>query len=130
MTWQPAAILYPDAELVCAPLLRTLLASEGETDVWVGRKLPGTRPARAVQVVRDGGPSGELRDIARMRILIWDTTDAKVGALAQKVIAVAPRMVGQSGVLRVTKTAGPFEVPDAAPKRQVGLEIEFRGEAL
>lgn len=128
--WQPVAIRYPDAELVTTGLLRTLLAAEGEPGVWVGRKLPPTRPPRAVQLVRDGGPEQSLRDIARMRVLVWGEDDQDVNDLSRLVAALFPRMVGQSGVLKTERISGPFEVPDAAPKRQMSIEVHLRGEAL
>jgi hypothetical protein len=130
MTWQPAAILYPDAELVATAGLRALLLSQGETDVWVGRKLPDIRPTRAVQVVRDGGNSGNLRDGARLRVLVWDATDQKATDLARLIVALMPRMVGANGVLRTEHLSGPYEIPDAAPKRYLLFQIDTRGEAL
>lgn len=130
MTWQPAGVLYPDAELEFATALRVLLIAEGETDVWVGRKLPTTRPPRAVQVVRDGGNSSNLRDRARLRVLVWDTTDQKVTALARLIVALVPRMAGSGGVLRTQHESGPYEITDAAPKRYLLFEIHYRGDAL
>lgn len=130
MTWQPASALYPDAELLTASLLRPLLVAEGESDVWVGRKLPSHRPTRAVQVIRDGGTSANLRDRAQLRILVWDSTDQKVGDLARLVVALIPRLAGVSGVLRTEHLSGPYEIPDAAPKRYLLFQIDFRGDAL
>ena len=88
MTWQPVAVLYPDAELVATGLLREDLAAQGDTDVWVGRKLPSSRPRRAVQIVRDGGSSSEMRDRARLRVLVWDSSDEAATDLARLVLAL------------------------------------------
>lgn len=129
MTWQPTAVIYPDAELVVATDLRALLVAEGET-VWVGRKFPGTRPSRAIQVIRDGGPIANLRDVARLRFNVWGTSDQNVGDLSRLVVAVLPRLVGESGVLRVSNVFGPSEVPTDTFRRLVNAEIDLRGEAL
>ena len=129
MLWQSPPIEYPDAELTVTGLLRSLLAAHGEAP-WVGRKLPTSRPTRAVQVIRDGGASDGLRDRARLRVLAWDATDQKVTDLARLVVAVAPLMVGQGGVLRVEHLSGPYEIPDAAPCRYLLFQVDLRGEAL
>lgn len=130
MTWQPSAILYPDVELVATTLLRAGLEGQGETDVWVGRKLPKVRPPRAVQIVRDGGAATNGRDRARLRFLVWDANDDDVGDLARLVVALVGDWPGSSGVLRTEHLSGPYEIPDAAPKRYLLFQIEFRGEAL
>ncbi|NUR79982.1 MAG: hypothetical protein HOQ21_06000 [Dermatophilaceae bacterium] len=130
MPWQPAAVRYPDAELVVAGLIRSLLASHGEPGMWVGRRLPSGRPGRAVQVVRDGGSADGLRDRARLRVLTWDATDQKVTDLARLVVAVAPLMAGQQGVVRVQHLSGPYEIPDAAPCRYLLFQVDLRGVPL
>lgn len=131
MPWQPVGVRYPDTEAATAALLRDLLADHPEADgVWVGRKLPKNRPPRAVQIIRDGGAQRELRDRAVLRVLVWDRTDEEVADLAGLVCALVPLMVGRSGVLYVKHLSGPYEVPDAAPKRYLLFEIHFRGEPL
>ena len=130
MTWQPVAVLYPDAELVATGLLREDLAAQGDTDVWVGRKLPPSRPRRAVQIVRDGGSSSEMRDRARLRVLVWDSSDEAATDLARLVLALVMEWPGSRGVLRVVHESGPVEIPDAAPKRYLLIEVHFRGDAL
>ena len=130
MTWQPVAVLYPDAELVATGLLREDLAAQGDTDVWVGRKLPSSRPRRAVQIVRDGGSSSEMRDRARLRVLVWDSSDEAATNLALLVLALVMEWPGRGGVLRVVHESGPVEIPDAAPKRYLLIEVHFRGDAL
>lgn len=131
MTWQPAAILYPDAELVLTGLLRTAInAEDAGAEVWVGRKLPPVRPARAVQVVRDGGSVADLRDRPRLRVIVWDTTDQKVADLARLVVAIMPSLVGQGGILYTQHESGPYEIPDAAPCRYLLFEVHLRGVAL
>lgn len=131
MTWQPAAVLYPDAELTTITLLRTLLAAEGQGDVKVIRTMPQTRPPRCVQIIRDGGNASNLRDRARLRVLVWDTSYDKVTALARLLVALMPRMVGQEGVLRVEHQSGPYEIAETGVFKQYALfEVHLRGEQL
>lgn len=140
MTWQPAAILYPDAELRFNTDLRALLVTAGESDVKVVRTFPinpTTKapiiPPRAVQVVRDGGASSNLRDRARMRVNVYDsgdTTGQKANDLARLVVALVPRMVGANGVLRTGHLSGPYEIVDSIPRRYLLFQIDYRGEAL
>lgn len=133
MTWQPTAVIYPDAEAVVITALKARLVAEGFTSASVLRTLPPAptpRPAQCVQVIRDGGNAAELRDKARLRVLCWDTTDLKVSTLARTVVAVMPLLAGSNGVLRTEHLSGPYEIPDAAPKRYLLFEVHFRGEAL
>lgn len=130
MTWQPAAVRYPDAELRFTTDLRALLDAEGQTDVWVGRKLPTSRPPRAAQVVRDGGGSRNLRDRPQLRVNVYDTTDQKATDLARLIVALVPGMTGANGVLRTEHLSGPYEIPDASPRRYLLFEIQYRGEPL
>lgn len=131
MTWQPAAILPPDVELRFATDLRALLAAEGQSDVWVGRTIPSTRPKRIAQITSDGSPTNNLRTVARLRVNVWDTTDQKVTDLARLIVALVPRMVGANGVLWTVHQSGPYEITDAAgPRRFLLFEIHYRGELL
>lgn len=130
MTWQPVAVLYPDAELDATGLLRADLAAEGEADVKVVRTLPDPRPARCVQIVRDGGTQSDLRDRARLRFLVWDTTDKAATDLALLVLALVLAWPGRGSVVRVVPQSGPYEIPDAAPKRYLLIEVHFRGVNL
>lgn len=131
MTWQPASVLYPDAELRFTADLRALLATQGDTDVWVGRKVPPVRPSRAVQVVRDGGASSNLRDRPRIRVNVWDGSDQKATDLARLIVALVPEMTGANGVLRTEHLSGPYEIPEAgAYRRYLLFEIQYRGEPL
>lgn len=130
MTWQPAAVLYPDVEQVVCESLRSLIDAHDSGDtVWVGRTLPKKRPTRAVQVVRDGGNSANLRDTARIRVLVWDREDEDANDLARLIVALTPLLVGGS-VLRTEHLSGPYEIPDATPKRYLLFEIHFRGTPL
>lgn len=130
MTWQTTAVIYPDAELTVINGIKALLTANGETGITYGRKIPPTRTTRMVIVTRDGGTSVNLRDKARLRVLVWDATDAKVDALARKVVALMPMLADGDPVLKVEHLSGPYEIADVAPERYALFEVHLRGEVL
>lgn len=130
-TWQPAPILYPDAELLVTGALRSLLAAEGEIGVHVGRKIPSPRQSRMVIVNRDGGNADGL-DHPRLRVRVWDTTEQAANDLARLVVALMPRLVNTTAVTRVEHLSGPYEVPDesGAQQRYLLFQLTTRGDEL
>ena len=131
-TWQPAPILFPDAEALLTTAYRAALVAAGETDVRVDRKVPNPLPARLVAITRDGGTSEGLVDRPRMRFRIFDTTETNVDALARLVLALAQQLAADGTVIRAVPESGPYDVPDASKRPHRYLLIEFwtRGEAL
>lgn len=133
-TWQPAPILFPNAELLLAAAFRAALAVEGETDVVVDRKVPNPFPEsrRLVALTRDGGTSSGLIDQPRMRFRIFDTTETAVDDLARLVVALAQRLAQNGTVVRAVPESGPYDVPDVSKRPHRYLLIEFwtRGELL
>lgn len=130
MPWQPLAIRYPNAVAVVAAELRSLLVEHDELGIWVGYRLPKPRPARAIQVIRDGGAANELRDKPRLRVLCWDKTDEKADDLASLVVALMPLLVSRGAALKVEHLSGPYEIPEATPCRYLLFEVHTRGEEL
>lgn len=131
MTWQPAPIVYPDAEALVTAALPALLTAASETGVFVGRKVPNPRRTRMVIVTRDGGGSSELRDRPRLRVRVWDETDQKATDLARKVVAIMLGLpVTTAGVARVSHESGPYEIPDEKPQRYLLFELHTRGAVL
>lgn len=133
-TWQPAEILFPDAELLLTTAYRAALVAEGEADVRVDRKVPNPFPAsgRLVALTRDGGTTEGLVDKPRIRFRIFDTTEQAANDLARLVLALAQRLVSNGTVVRAVPESGPYDVPDASKKPHRYLLIEFhtRGTAL
>lgn len=131
-TWQPAPILFPDAEAVLVAAYRAALVAQGEDDVRVDRKVPNPLPARLVAITRDGGTSQGLVDRPRMRFRVFDTTEQDVDALARLVVALAQRMAANGTVVRAAPESGPYGVPDASkrPHRYLLIEFTTRGELL
>lgn len=133
-TWQPAPILFPDAELLLTGAFRTLLAAAGEDDVWVDRKVPNPFPEsrRLVAITRDGGTSEGLVDRPRMRFRIFDRDEQAVTDLARLVVALAQRVVADGYAVRAVPESGPYDVPDVSkrPHRYLLIEFTTRGVLL
>lgn len=136
MPWQPAALVYPDAELLTTTYLRVTLAARAESyaaGVLVGIAIPSSRPDRMVVVRRDGGGDGEFRDQARLSLRIFASTEQDANNLAALVLALLRAMPGAvAEVLRVVVQSGPTVIADASgqPMRYVVTEINTRGEQL
>lgn len=132
MTWQPAAILYPDAEQVACDAIRPLLVSAGQTGVYVGNKIPNPRRDRMVIWNCDGGNASDMRDRPRMRCRVWATDDKAANDLARLIVALMPLMVDGAPILRVEHLSGPYDVPDESRQVQKFLlfEMHMRGEPL
>lgn len=126
MTWQPAAVLYPDVELLLTTWLRANLSGSTYTD----RRMPNQRQDRMVVVNRDGGAIGEGRDRPRVRIRCWETDDQAAIDLAREVVQKMPLLADGDPVLRVEHLSGPYEVADESEQVQMYLlyELHTRGE--
>ena len=129
MPWQPAPILYPDAELVLTTALRAALVAAGRSDVYVDRAVTSKRPL--VVLTRDGGGVGPLRDQPRIRIRTFAATAQAAGDLARLVNALLLDLPGTAGITRAEILSGPYEIPDASgPLRYALAEFHIRGEEL
>lgn len=128
--WQPAPVLYPDAELVLTTAMRAALVTRAEADVFVSRSVPNPRKARMVILTRDGGTPSGVIDTARIRIRCYDQTHQAATDLARLVLALAPTLVGSNGITAVRFQSGPYEVADEQPMRYALAEFDLRGEAL
>lgn len=133
-TWQPAPILFPDAELLLVDAYQALLPEAGEDDVEVDREIPNPFPesGRLVAITRDGGTSEGLVDRPRMRFNIFDVDEQAANDLARKVAALAQRVVLRGDATRAIPESGPYDVADKSKRAHRYLLIEFhtRGVAL
>lgn len=136
MTWQPAALIFPDIELVLTARYRTALAGRSEpyaSGVYVGNKVPATRRPRMLIVRRDGGTQAEMRDRPRVSLRVWSEAGKEQDAidLARLVMALAPSFVDGSPIVAVPNAgkSGPFPVADesAQPLQQMTIEFHTRG---
>jgi hypothetical protein len=132
MPFQPAAILFPDVELLLTGALRSLLTAEGSVDVYVSRSVPTERRSRMVIVNRDGGAADGF-DHPRVRVRVWDATPKAANDLARLVVALMPRLINTTAVTNVEHLSGPYEIPDEAPdanQRYLLFQITTRGVDL
>lgn len=136
MPWQPAAIIYPDVELLLCDYLRTRLAARPEpyaAGVYVGITIPGTRRDRMVIPRRDGGTEGEMRDQARLSFQIFAKSEQDANDLARLVLALLRAMPATvPAVIHVSVQSGPTVIPDESgqPMRYVVAEVHTRGADL
>lgn len=129
MTFQPAPLMYPDAELLLTGAFRAALVAAGEVGVHVDRKVPNPRKPRMVIVTRDGGAIGEMRDRPRVRIRVWGETDQAATDLARLVVRIGLGLPLTGAVLRAEHLSGPYDVTDESeqPQRYVLFEFHTRG---
>lgn len=132
--WQPAAVIYPDAELLVVGRLQTLLPTRPEpyaAGVHVGITVPESRPRRAVIVRRDGGTIAGDRDRPRMSLRVWGGTEQESTDLARLVQALLSGLPDGAPILRVEHLSGPTPIPDESeqPSRLLLVEIHTKGVA-
>ncbi len=130
------ALTFPDVEAQQIAYLTGALTSRGQAGVWVGNRLPGAIPARAVLVRDDGGPRlGDVRAVARLGYRVWSGSDAANPAdsfdLASLVAALVADCATGSPVIRATATR-PFSVedPSGRPTHYFTAELVIRGSDL
>lgn len=133
MTLQPAAILFPDADLWGTGMIRAKLAVRTEaykSGVVVSNSVPATRPARLVTVRRDGGSVSGVFDRPRFGVNVWAATEKDVADLAALVSALFLLAAGDGVCVSVRQVSGPSPIPDAQPRRYMTFEAKLRGSAL
>lgn len=134
MTFQPAAVIFPDVELWATGYLRTALAARPEAyaaDVWVSNKKPATNQPRTVVVRRDGGPQNGVLDNPRLTVRVWATKEQDASDLARLVQALLVVSPGSGPVVAADVLSGPQGIPDdSQPQKLLSVELTVRGSAL
>lgn len=135
MTWQPAPIVHPDAELWLTGYLRDRLAGRVESyasSVYVGVDIPTTRRSRMVVVRRDGGQPSDVFDFARFGIRIFGDTERNTTDLALLIRALIVDAPNAADVARTDVVSGPYAVNDQSgqPLRYLIAEAALRGVEL
>lgn len=143
MPWQPAAMVYPDAELWACDYLHEALQARPEVyaaDVYVGNRIPsgedeedtGGRRDRMVIVRRDGGLEGELVDNARLSLQVWATTDQEASDLARLVRGLLFAAPTGAPLVRISLESGPTDSPDESgqPCKYLVVTAALRGVPL
>ena len=117
---------WPDVEAVLVAHL-----AGGLDGVHVSTVLPNPRPAAAVTVRSDGGPSlGDVRGLARFGVTVWAETDEGAADLAS---SVAGLITGWTGGPVVSARAGlPYRLADESgqPSMYLTGELVVRGELI
>lgn len=125
-----APIVFPDVEMWAATYLKAALASHG----YAGMSVVNVRTATVPQVWvrRDGGPVvDQLREVARLGVNVFATSEQKATDLARTVAALLRAGATGDPVTRVQQTAGPSPIADAVgPRRYMTFEITTRGTEL
>lgn len=133
MPGQWPVVVFPDVELWACQYLRTELDArpEAETEnVWVGNVLPDQRTDRMVAVRRDGGPrQGPTRDVARLTVRCWGSSEQEVTDLSRLVAALLWAAPDGDPVIRVEQSTGPTPIADDSrqPLRLQTFELTVRG---
>lgn len=135
MPGQWPLIVFPDVELwACQYLRRELDARpEAETEnVYVGNVVPETRRSRMAVVRRDGGlRTGQTRDVARLTVRTWATSEQEVNDLSRLIAALLWAAPDGDPVIRCEQSAGPTPVADNSrqPLRLQSFELTVRGSS-
>lgn len=133
----PNALRYPDAVAVTNTYLRAALVAAGQA-VPVVSRVPTTRPAKFVRVMRTGGPETIRRvvDGAQVTVDCWAPGDGEAMDLAnlcrQLIHAMGATVQSGASVHRVDELGGPADLPDPVsntPRVTFTVQIQMRGSA-
>ena len=134
MSFQPAAVIFPDVELWATGYLRAALAARPEafaSGVFVSNAKPTTNKPRTVVVRRDGGPQRGLFDFPRLTVRVWADKEKDASDLARLVQALLVVSPGNGPVVAATVLSGPQGIPDdSQPQKLLGVELQTRGTNL
>lgn len=133
MTLQPAAILFPDADLWGVGMIRIKLATRTEpykSGAVVSNAVPPTRPARLVTIRRDGGSVAGVFDRPRFGVNVWAENEKDAADLARLVSALFLQAPGDGVCVSLRQLSGPSPIPDAQPRRYMTFEATLRGTPL
>jgi len=128
-------IVSPDIEAWAVDYIRGGLAglSDPVTDnVLVATRVPTERAPKMVVVRRDGGPKLDVvREIARLGVRVWGTSDEEVTDLTNIVRALLQASPGNGPVRRFVEIAGPsYLLEDSGqPMRFFTVELTVKGAA-
>jgi hypothetical protein len=130
-------VVFPDATAIIIGRLADDLAAEfGETAPVLPR-IPTTRPAKFVRVVRTGGPRLNLvADNPQITVESWADSDEDAHDLAQQCRTILNAMPGATvdgvAVYRVAEASGPGNLPDpdsAQSRYSQTFTVGLRGAA-
>lgn len=129
-------VVQPDVELWATGWLRQALAGRPEpyaAGVYVSNTVPAPRRDRMVVVRRDGGLRLDLlREVARLGVQVWATTEQDATDLARLVAGLLWAAPNGDPVVKVTQPTGSTPAADASrqPLRYMTFELTVRGTQL
>lgn len=126
-------VLFPDAIAAVIDYLAAQLAARSNTTPVYSR-VPTTRPATFVRVLRTGGPRRNLVvDDAQITVEAWAASDAAAHDLAQLCRGILLAAPGDAALVRdVQELGGPALQPDPdseTPRYVFSLVFSLRGVA-
>ena len=123
------AVIFPDVELELTGYLRTALAANGYSGVFVSNRRESQ--ATAVWVRRDGGPTlDQVRERARVAVNVFAPTEQAATNLARTVSALMRAAPDGDPVVRVEQQTGPTPIADSTPRRYMLFDVTVRGASL
>lgn len=134
----PEVIVFPDVEELVVAYLNAAFASLSET-ARASTKVPATRPAKFVRVIRTGGPSSLVIDQAQLTLEAWASTAPVAAALMQltRGLIKAIDRVSHEGetfqFYRPVEFSGPANRPDpdsAMERYTETFSVGVRGKAV
>lgn len=133
MSWQPPAVVHPDAELWATGYLRAALAARPEpyADASVANDKAKASKPRKVVVRRDGGRQEGLFDFPRLTVRVWALDGQEAADLSRLVRALLMVAPGSGPVVRVESTTGPQGIPDESGSQKFfTVDVKTRGSNL
>lgn len=120
-------VLFPDVELAVCNALRNPLIN-----LPVGVKVPTTRPAEFVRVLRTGGFAESLRsEAAQITVEAWAQTETRASLILSQCRAVLNRSEG--ALFGVIEMSGPANLPDpttAQIRYTMSFQVRARGTSV
>lgn len=112
-----APVIFPDIEELLTDALPEFMSAQGFTGLAVSTRIPKTRPAEFVRVMRTGGIARDaITDVPTVVIEAWATRESRAILIAQTLRGVIHQLTVLGGVpvYQVGELAGPANLPDEA----------------
>lgn len=131
-------IVFPDVESIVISYLNAQFVARSET-ARAGSKVPASRPAKFVRVIRTGGPRSLIEDRAQLTLEAWATTEVAAMSLMQltRGLMHAIDQVTYSGTTYQFYRPEEFSGPANRPDPDSGMErytetfsVGVRGSAV
>ena len=121
------AVLFPDVELLVCNLLRNPILG-----LPVGIKVPTTRPAEFIRILRTGGVTESIRsEAAQITVEAWAQSEQRASFILSQCRAIINRAEGS--LFGARELSGPINLPDpttAQIRYTMSFQIRARGAAL